>query len=112
MHELTIVQNVLEICETHAGANSVGTIKLEIGVLSGVTSEAIEFCFEACAKGTKLERATLQIDKIMGVAKCRACSTSFEIAAVFDACPNCQSFSLEILSGKEMRVCEIELRNE
>ncbi|MGK5086481.1 hydrogenase maturation nickel metallochaperone HypA [Bdellovibrionota bacterium FG-2] len=112
MHEVAIAQNIIEICQSHAGTHKVSIVKLEIGDLSGVIADALEFCFEACAKGTKLEGATLIINRIKGAAKCPSCASSFEVAAVFDSCPNCQSYPVEILAGKQMRVCEIELAEE
>ena len=112
MHELAIAKNVVEICETHAGENKVARIDLDIGNLSGVLAESLEFCFEACTKGTLLEGAHLHINKIKGTAKCPACSASFEILAIYDSCPRCQSFPVEIISGREMRVCEIEIEEK
>ncbi|MGK5085304.1 hydrogenase maturation nickel metallochaperone HypA [Bdellovibrionota bacterium FG-1] len=111
MHEVAIAQNIVEICENHAGTSAVACVQLEIGALSGVMPEALEFCFEACTQGTKLEGATLLIDRIQGQGKCPACDTSFQVSAIFDPCPHCGAFPIEVLSGKQMRVLEIQLRS-
>ncbi len=112
MHEVALAQEIVEICQAHVESGSkIETVKLEIGALSGVVAEAIEFCFEACAKGTALEGATLLIDKIKGTAKCPICAQTFEVAAVFDPCPHCQTYPVEILSGRQMRVSEIEVND-
>lgn len=110
MHEVAIAQNIIEICQAHAGTSDVASVKLEIGDLSGVVADSIEFCFEACAKGTQIEGATLQIDRIKGSGKCSSCGAVFELSSIFSPCPTCQLFPVEVLSGKEMRVCEIQLK--
>ena len=57
MHEMSITQSVVDICTQNAGGRRVTAVVLEIGELSGVVPDAIEFCFEACSKGTLLEGA-------------------------------------------------------
>jgi hydrogenase nickel incorporation protein HypA/HybF len=59
MHEMSITQSVVEICEGHAAGRKVIDVVLEIGELSGVGHDSIEFCFEAGSKGTLLEGARL-----------------------------------------------------
>lgn len=70
MHELSIMQNVIEICESNSGGSRVLSVIMEIGDLSGVVAEAAEFCFEACSRGTLVEGARLRIDRIPGAGSC------------------------------------------
>ena len=60
MHEMSITQGIIDICEKHAGGRRVLSVDVEIGELSSVVPEAVEFCFEACSQGTLLEGATDQ----------------------------------------------------
>lgn len=109
MHELSIVQSVVDICEGNAGGRKVISVTMEIGSLSGVVPEAIEFCFEACSKGTLLEGAFLTIERIPASARCPACNTDFNINAYYDPCPDCGGYALTIKSGEELRVKELEV---
>ncbi|MGE4345759.1 MAG: hydrogenase maturation nickel metallochaperone HypA, partial [Geoalkalibacter sp.] len=57
MHEVAITQSIIDICKEtarHQGAMAVRAVTVEIGELSGVVPEAVEFCFEACSRGTLL----------------------------------------------------------
>lgn len=109
MHELSITQNIVEIAEQNAAGRPISSILVEIGALSGVIPESVEFCFEACSRNTLLEGAHLRIEQIEGRACCRQCGTEQQIASYYDACSACGDFGLEILSGKELRVKQLEI---
>jgi hydrogenase nickel incorporation protein HypA/HybF len=109
MHELSLVTGVVDICEQHAGGRRVLAVTLAIGALSGVVPEALEFCFEAATHGTPLEGARLEIERIAATGFCPSCGELSVVEAVFDPCPRCGSFPLEMRSGEEMRVKELEV---
>ncbi|NEN93909.1 MAG: hydrogenase maturation nickel metallochaperone HypA, partial [Okeania sp. SIO3H1] len=52
MHELGITQNIVAIVAENAQDKSVKRVTLEIGKLSAIMPDAIEFCFDVCSKGT------------------------------------------------------------
>ncbi|HWI40798.1 MAG TPA: hydrogenase maturation nickel metallochaperone HypA [Verrucomicrobiae bacterium] len=108
MHEMSITQSVVEICENHAQGRRVMAVTLEIGELSGVVPEAVEFCFEACSRGTLLEGASLSILRVPGRGRC-GCGTVFAMRAWYDACTSCGGSAVELLSGEELRVKELEV---
>jgi len=109
MHEMSITQSVVEICEGHAAGRRVTDVVLEIGELSGVVPDSIEFCFEACTKGTLLEGARLAIEIIPAIGRCPACARELPVTSLFDPCAECGAFGLTIVSGEELRVKELEL---
>lgn len=109
MHELSITQGIIDICEKHASGRRVLSLDVEIGDLSGVVPDAIEFCFEACSRGTALEGASLNIIRIPGKGHCQDCGADTELSAVFGACSHCGSYLVTIKTGEEMRVKEIEV---
>ena len=109
MHELSITQGIIDICVDHAGGRPVRSVTVEIGELSSVVPEAVEFCFEACSQGTLLQGATVNIIRIPGRGQCRDCGHETPLAALFAACLHCGSYHVTILAGEEMRVSEIEV---
>ena len=109
MHEMSITQGVVDICESHAEGRRVTSVTLEIGDLSGVVPDAIEFCFDACTRGTALEGARLIIERAPARGHCHGCGTEFALAACFDPCPSCGGYGVELLSGEELRVKELEV---
>lgn len=109
MHELSIAQGIIEVCEQHAKGRRVNSVSVQIGSLSGVVPEALEFCYEAAVSGTLLEGSRLAIERIAATAFCPCCGAVSEIERFTDSCPCCGSFPLEIRSGEEMRVKELEV---
>lgn len=111
MHEMSITQGIIEICQKHAGSRKVTALDIEIGALSGVVPDSIEFCFEACSQNTVLEGAKLNIISISGRGLCSSCGSSVPMQTLYDCCIKCGSFSITIEEGEEMRVREIEVED-
>ena len=109
MHEMSITQGIIDICEQHALGKRVLSLDVEIGELSSIVPEAIEFCFEACSKGTLLEGASLNIIRIPGRGRCQECGAETPLKEVYGACAQCGGYRVTIESGEEMRVREIEV---
>jgi hydrogenase nickel incorporation protein HypA/HybF len=66
MHELALAREIVAIVCQASGDHRVHKVTLEIGRLSCVTPEAIEFCFQAVAQGTLAEGAHLDIRRTDG----------------------------------------------
>jgi hydrogenase nickel incorporation protein HypA/HybF len=109
MHEMSITQGIIDICENYAGGRRVLSVDVEIGELSSVVPDAIEFCFEACSQGTLLEGARINIIRIPGRGQCLDCGGDTPLAALFGACQRCGGYQVKIVAGEEMRVREIEV---
>jgi len=111
MHEMSITQGIIELCENHAGGRRIRSIDVEIGELSSVVPEAIEFCFQACSQGTLAEDARINIIRIPGSGRCLDCASETPLPALFAACRHCGRYRVSILTGEEMRVREIEVED-
>ena len=112
MHELSIAMGIVEIAEKEAEKANVSEVKaidLEIGSLSGVEIEALNFAWPIAVADSVLENAEKRIKIIKARAKCLDCGFDFEIDNYFDACPECGSHFKDIYRGKEMRVKSLEV---
>jgi hydrogenase nickel incorporation protein HypA/HybF len=109
VHEMSITQGIVDICENAAAGKRVLAVVLEIGELGSVIPEAVEFCFEACTRDTLLDGARLVIERIPGKGRCRECAAEFGVKAYYQSCPACGGYGVEILSGEELRVKELEV---
>jgi hydrogenase nickel incorporation protein HypA/HybF len=112
LHELGITQSIVEIAERTAraqGARRILSVTVQIGALSGVLPDAVEFCFEACSRATLLEGCQLIIDQVPGRGRCRECGGETELDTLTLACPACGAFGLERLQGDELRITEVEI---
>jgi len=106
---MSITQSVVDICEKNAGGRRVISVTLEIGALSGVVPEAVEFCFDVCTRDTLMEGAQLLIERIPAAARCLDCAVESPVSACYDPCPACGGYRMELLSGEELRVKELEV---
>ncbi len=112
MHEVGITRNLVEIAEEHAreaGCQRILSVNIDIGDLSGVVAEAVEFCFEAVSSGTMTEGAKLNINRIPGKKRCEECQHTFPADNLTFECPGCSSFILTTLQGDELRITEMEI---
>lgn len=111
MHELGITRNIVAIVADAAKGRRVRSVTLEVGKLSGVMSEAIEFCFDIVAEGTVLEGALLDIRHIEGRARCDTCGAEFGTLTLYAPCA-CGSRRVTRLQGEELKVKAMELAEE
>lgn len=110
MHEMALAESMLELVETAArqsGAQRVTDVRLEIGALSHVATEALTFCFDAVTRGSLAEGATLTIEVVPGAAWCMQCGENVPVGQLGDACPRCGGYQLAVTQGDGMRVKDI-----
>jgi len=107
MHELSIVMGIVDIASDQAqkaGAAAIEEIELDIGTLSTIEMNAFEFAWQQGVKDTVLEKATRKINRIRGKGKCMDCNASFPLEQLYDPCPVCGEYLIDIIEGKELRV--------
>ncbi len=114
MHEFSLAVSMVELAQAAArreGAERIEAIHVEIGALSGVVPEALEFAFLGAREGTMAAAARLEITYRQGVAFCAACQTEFVIDNRFGiaVCPTCEVPSAELREGREMHVSHLEV---
>jgi hydrogenase nickel incorporation protein HypA/HybF len=112
MHEMALTESIVEIAAEGArkeGAAKVKRVCVEVGALSHVEPEALEFCFAAVSAGTIVEGAILEIDRVAGEGWCPDCRKPVVIAERFAPCPECAGFHVRVTSGDALRVREIEI---
>ena len=108
MHELAVIQGVVDQVTERLGQTRVTEVHLTIGKLSGVVPDALRFCFELAAVGTTLDGATLEIDEPAGRGRCRSCRQDFTLAQPILLCP-CGSADVQVISGQEMLIRSVKV---
>ena len=110
MHEMSIVMSIVDIAEDEArkaNAHKITEVELDIGTISGIELEALNFAFECIKPKTMLKHAEIKINIIEARSVCEDCKHEFETENVFTLCPECDSYKTSILQGKEMKVKSI-----
>ncbi|MCX7192791.1 MAG: hydrogenase maturation nickel metallochaperone HypA [Proteobacteria bacterium] len=112
MHEMSLVEGIVQLVEEAARADGCARVKavwLEIGQLAAVETEALRFCFDAVARDTIADGARLEIIGIPGQGWCMKCEAAVAIAALYEACPVCGGYQIQVTGGDTMRVKELEV---
>lgn len=112
MHEMSLCEGIMQVIENEAKTQNFKKVKqvvLDIGVLSGVEIQALEFAFDVIMKGTIAEKAILKINHIKAQAWCMYCAETVTISQRYDPCPSCGSYQLQVSSGDEMKIKELEV---
>jgi hydrogenase nickel incorporation protein HypA/HybF len=111
MHEMGITQGILaasiEAAEK-AGAERITEIRISVGELTEVVEFALQFAFEALTPGTMAEGATLVVTHVTARSRCETCKTEYEHDRFTMVCPECGSFHVTLLQGRELEVDAIE----
>jgi hydrogenase nickel incorporation protein HypA/HybF len=112
MHELSIALGIVKIAEEEsrkAEAKKITAIELEIGSMSGIELDALEFAWPVAVKDTVLAEAKREIDWIEARARCADCHHEFDVEYSYDSCPKCNSYFKNVFKGKELRVKSLEI---
>ena len=111
MHELGLISAMVKSIEAivkEQNLHEVRKIVLEVGELSGVVPHYMEACYPAAVYKTFMENTVLELETIPGMVRCRDCGREFNAMAQDFHCPDCQSQNMEILSGNDVLIKEID----
>lgn len=111
MHELSITQSLLEIVNQEVAKHAISkvtTVKLKIGKLRAIEPTSLTFCFELLSKDTPVQGAELVIEFVPVRGRCLGCGELFEVDSLLFACPGCSGHNIEMISGRELYIEEIQ----
>lgn len=113
MHEASIVLSLLDTlanrCEEE-GYTSIESVRIKIGMASGIMPEAIVFAFEAAKQDTLARDAELFIEMVPLGGFCSDCRNDFQVSEAYVlTCPLCGSRSFRIEKGYELDISEMEV---
>ncbi|HJX71618.1 MAG TPA: hydrogenase maturation nickel metallochaperone HypA [Bacteroidales bacterium] len=112
MHEFSIALNIVEIAIETARANdaeTVNEVEVDVGDISGVVYEALEFALQSAIKGTILENSHFRLNRIRARVICNECRHDFEPTDFLPVCTKCGSSDIRIVRGKELKVKSINI---
>lgn len=112
MHEMSLAESIRRIVDEAREKNPferVKTVVLALGELAAVEPESLRFCFDAVMKDGPAEGAELRIEQVPGQGWCRACASSMVLHALYEPCPACGAYGVEVTGGNRMQVLELEV---
>jgi hydrogenase nickel incorporation protein HypA/HybF len=109
MHELSLMSNLLEAATAAAAGAPVCALRVRVGPLSGVVTDALRFAFEALAPGILADGARLDIEETQPSVHCLHCGTDFSPPLGRYNCPACNAADGELRGGNELELISIEV---
>lgn len=113
MHELSVSESILNTALQYAEkekAIRVSDIYLQIGNLSSIVDDCVQFYWDIISKGTICERAILHFERIPTRILCKDCGKEFILKNELTPCPFCSGLNLKIISGEEFCMESIEIQ--
>ncbi len=116
MHELGIVFHIIDSLEDVAKENELDRIEsvtVEIGEVSTVIPEYLTDCWRwAIKKKEFITDCEMKIELLPAVTHCDGCEQNYETVKHGRICPYCGSERTWLLTGSEINVKEITVKDE
>ena len=112
MHEFSIVNALLELCEKNARENlatKITKVEIKVGKLSGVEIHFLETAFDTFKEQTICHDAQLAVHVQDVVVRCEQCKQESTLEHYELICPACQSRDVSIIDGEEMLLMRLEM---
>ena len=112
MHEMSLCESILGVIRQQAAVqrfHRVSRVRLVVGPLAGVETEALRFSFDVVMRGSIAEGAALEILQPPVTAWCMECAAPVEVKQRYDACPKCGSYQVQVTGGDELRIKDLEV---
>lgn len=115
MHEMGITQGILAASFEAAekvSARSITVIRISVGELTEIQEFALQFAFESLTPGTVAEGAKLEVTNIGARSRCNDCGSEYDHDRFQMICPECGSFDVMLLQGRELTIDSIDTEDE
>jgi len=119
MHEFSLCESMLRILSSAykkavdekrlSASTPVDVVQVVIGDMHQIVNESFIMAYETLTAGTPFEGSRLVIEKQMVRARCPGCGWEGAVDVPFFLCGGCGGGGLEIITGKEMYIREMEL---
>lgn len=114
MHEVSLAQDliaiIIETAQKHS-VDSVATATLELGALTCVEPDAMQFAFEVVRQNTVAKDCQLLIQHTPLLVSCPECGFAGPSDIELLGCPSCGKVPVEVTSGREMRLVSIDVED-
>lgn len=110
MHELSLMQNLFKMIDTHSREHrlkKISRVVVRVGELACVSPDALEFAFDAISPGTIAERAEFVIEQISARSRCTVCGHEFSAGVTARVCPECGEPAI-FIEGRELYLQTLE----
>jgi hydrogenase nickel incorporation protein HypA/HybF len=113
MHEASIAASLIDIVVDTANSNKaekVNKVFVKIGRLAAIENDALLFAYDAIKEEYPLlTQSELVVEDVPITGKCQKCGVTDTYDEMFFACSACGAFDVDLLTGEELTITEIEV---
>ncbi len=102
--------STIALCEKHARGRPIKKIAMKIGKMSGINPHFLQESFDVFKEDSGCAEAVMEVELIDIKIKCKSCQKESVLDKYHFSCPVCQSTDIEIITGQEMHVDHIEIK--
>ncbi|MFY4755779.1 hydrogenase maturation nickel metallochaperone HypA [Campylobacter jejuni] len=114
MHELSIIESLITLCEENAlnnNAQNVQEIYVKIGRLSGIEVDLFKRCFETFKKNSNIcKNAKLFIELAPLEILCLKCDQTSILEENVFKCSKCESIEYKITQGEDLHLMRLVMK--
>jgi hydrogenase nickel incorporation protein HypA/HybF len=102
-----------EADQFEAGELSVSTVTVQVGALTGLVPEALQFAWDLATENSRLHGSALQIEWVDAVGYCPTCQANQVITNLQSfRCPSCRAPILQVVGGNELEILTMEVASD
>lgn len=106
MHELSLMESVVDIVRQSAMENNIDRInklRLVVGKLSMALPDSLQFAFQVLGQDEMFKNAELEIEEKEIICQCHGCQEHFTVKNNYNfICPHCGCNDVAIIEGREL----------
>ena len=114
MHELSVALRIVEALDQELASEpddlKISTVALQVGTLTGLVPEALEFSWDMATEGSRLQGSQLDIQIVKAVGFCQPCQQEQPLTNLQSMrCPVCKNPITQIRGGNEIEILTVEV---
>ena len=112
MHEASIVESLIDLVRQNVTDSSlVRRVNVSVGLLSGVSPDAMRFYFELMREEAFHSQPELVVSLEPLLAHCESCGSDHSLKETLWLCPACGASALAFRNGDELHLRSIEVED-
>ncbi len=115
MHELSVAMRIVEALDKELAPEGdalvISTVTLQVGALTGLVPEALEFSWDMATEGSLLQGSKLDIQIVPAAGYCPECQKEQTLTYLQSMrCPVCRVPITQITGGNELEIMTVEVQ--
>ena len=114
MHELSVAMRIVQALDEELASEpndlKISTVSLQVGTLSGLVPEALDFSWDFATENSVLKGSKLDIQVVDAAGYCQQCQQEQALTNLQSMrCPVCREPITQITGGNELEILSVEV---